>query len=55
MTWLKTVAKAVVAFLTVIVAALAAGQISAEPWVEAVLTSLIAALAVWAVPNTTTS
>lgn len=44
-------AKAITAFLSVIVAALAAGQINADPWVEVVLTAVIATIAVWAVPN----
>lgn len=49
--YVKTIAKALVAVLTVILSAIVAGQLNVEPWVETLLASIVAGLAVWAVPN----
>ncbi len=51
MEYAKTIAKAITAALVVIAAGIAAGQIPFEPWVEVALAAVIAALAVFFVPN----
>jgi hypothetical protein len=52
MDYAKTIAKAIVAFLVVIAAGIAAGAIPLEPWVEIVLAATVAAIGVYVVPNT---
>jgi len=52
--WLPTVAKALTAIIAVVIGAIAAGQLDVAPWVEVLLTSVAAGLAVWAVPNKAT-
>ena len=51
MEYTQTIAKAIVAALIVIGAGITAGAVPLEPWVEVAITALVAALAVYIVPN----
>lgn len=52
--YIKWAAKALTAVLTVVAAALAAGQLDVAPWVEVAVTAAIAGIAVFLVPNSDT-
>ena len=47
----KYIAKALTAVLAVVVAAIAAGTLDVEPWIEVALSAAIAGIAVFLVPN----
>lgn len=51
MQYAKWAAKAITAVLTVVAAAIAAGQLDVEPWIEVAVTAAIAGIAVFLVPN----
>lgn len=52
--YVKWAAKALTAVLTVVAAALAAGQLDAPAWLEVAVTAAIAGIAVFLVPNSDT-
>lgn len=51
MQYVKWVAKAITAILGVVIAAIVAGQLDVEPWVEVALTAAVAGIAVFLTPN----
>ena len=51
MNYIRTIAKALTAVLGVVVAAIAAGTLDVEPWIEVALQAAIVGIAVFLVPN----
>jgi len=49
--WIRWFLKALTAAVTVVIAAAAAGTVNLEPWIEVLLSALLAAVAVFLVPN----
>ena len=55
MKYLAIVAKAITAVIAVVLAAVVAGQLDVEPWIEVMLQAIVAGLGVYLVPNRPTT